>query len=231
MGGERPKTLLPVGDHPPLLHHILGGLKTAGIEDILIVTGFKPDEIQDYVAEGFPDLTPQYSFNARYASWGNFHSVRVALDQSPGMDVLVVNSDVVVAPEVYRRVASTPGDLVLAVQERMHLDDEDMRVRVESGRVLAIGKHLKGALAHGEYAGVSLLRPPAARLYSDIATDLAWTGRLHGYYEDVYAEMLGRIEARSASVGEGEYAEVDKPEDLAAAIAVIERLEASPASA
>ena len=226
MGGQRPKTLLPVGDHPPLLHHILTGLKAAGIEDVLIVTGFKPAEIQDYVTEKFPELAATYTFNARYASWGNFHSVRVALDQSPGMDVLVVNSDVVVTPEVYRRVAEAPGELVLAVQERQHLDDEDMRVRIEKGRVLAIGKHLKRALSHGEYAGVSLLRPPAAREYLMISDGQEWSGSLHGYYEDVYAEMLAKVDARSASVGAGEYAEVDKPEDLAAAITVIERLEA-----
>ncbi len=225
MGGERPKTLLPVGDHDPLLDHILRGLKTAGIEDILIVTGFKPAEIQDHVAERFPDVSVTYAFNARYASWGNFHSVRVALDASPGMDVLVVNSDVVVNPDVYKRVAAAQGDLVLAVQERLNLDGEDMRVRIEGKRVTAIGKDLKRSLSAGEYAGVSLVRPAAARIYGDIANRWQWAGTTDGYYEDVYGESMADIDARYASVGDGEYAEVDKPEDLPAAIAVIERLE------
>lgn len=227
MGGERPKTLLPVGDHPPLLEHILSGLKTAGVDDVLIVTGFKSAEIEAYVAEHFSDLKVTYTFNARYASWGNFHSVRVALDQSPGMDVLIANSDVIVAPDVYRRVADAAGDLVLAVQERPNLDDEDMAVRIKNKRVVSIGKHLKKTLAQGEYAGVSLVRHEAAKLYGDIANSWEWKGDTGGYYEDVYAAMLEDIEARSVKINEDEYAEVDKPEDLPAAIAVIEALTAS----
>ena len=223
MGGAEPKTLIPLGGREPMLFHILSGLKSAGIDDILVVTGFKPQAIQDYIATHFAELEPTYVFNARFASWGNFHSVRVALDQSPGMDVLVVNSDVVVHPEVYRRVVETWGDLVLAVQKRRVLDDEDMRVRIEGNTVLGIGKDLKRAFSHGEYAGVSLLRPLAARAYGDVANGLEWTADTDLYYEDVYSQILEKVEARSARVDDHEYAEVDTPEDVAAAVAVVER--------
>ena len=223
MGGTEPKTLIPLGGREPLLFHILSGLKTAGMDDVLVVTGFKPQTIQDYVATHFEDLDVTYVFNARFASWGNFHSVRVALDQSPGFDVLVVNSDVVVHPDVYRRVVQTRGDLVLAVQRRRVLDDEDMRVHLDGEKVLGIGKDLKRAFSHGEYAGVSLLRPLAARAYGDVASDLEWRAETGLYYEDVYARILSRVETRAARVNEHEYAEVDTPDDVAAAVAVVER--------
>src|SRR5688572_17558547 len=119
-----------------MLHYILTGLKRAGIEDLMVVTGFQPAKIQEFVTEHWGEAT--YVFNARYASWGNFHSVRVALDQSPGMDVLFVNSDVILHPDVYTRVMDTRGDLVLAVQQRYDLDEEDMKVRVDRGRVRGI---------------------------------------------------------------------------------------------
>lgn len=223
MGGEHPKTLLPLDGREPLLHYILEGLRVAGITNILVVTGFKQEEVQSFVDERASDLDVTYVFNARYGSWGNFHSVRVAVDQSPGFDLMVVNSDVIVHPDVYGRVASAPGDLVLAVQKRLVLDEEDMRVRVAGDRVLGIGKDLPRAYGHGEYAGVSILRPTAARVYSEISSDLEWglgTGR---YYEDVYAAMIDRVDARAASVGEDEYAEVDTPEDVRSAVAVIDR--------
>lgn len=221
MGGTEPKTLIPLGPHKPLLHYILAGLKTAGIDDLLVVTGFQPSKVQDYVQEHWGDAT--YVFNARYASWGNFHSVRVALDQSPGMDVLCVNSDIVVHPDVFGRVATTRGDLVLAVQQRYNLDEEDMRVRLEKDRVRAIGKDLPKRLSQGEFAGVSLLRPIGAGAYLSIASTLEWDARTQVYYEDVYGAMLGRVDARAARVDEGEYAEVDRPDDMRFASAVIER--------
>lgn len=221
MGGAQPKTLIPLGEHEPILHYILSGLKRAGVEDLMVVTGFQPDKIQASVTERWGEAT--YVFNARYASWGNFHSVRVALDQSPGVDTMFVNSDVVVHPNVFERVMSTRGDLVLAVQQRYDLDEEDMRVRLDRDRVLAIGKDLPKRLSQGEFAGVSLLRPLAASVYSDVASALEWDARTGLYYEDVYGVMLDRIEARFAPVNAGEYAEVDAPDDMRAASAVIER--------
>lgn len=223
MGGTEPKTLIPLGGREPLLFHILSGLRTAGIDDVLVVTGFKPQSIQDYIASHFAELDITYVFNARFASWGNFHSVRVALDQSPGFDVLVVNSDVVVHPDVYQRVLSTSGDLVLAVQKRRVLDAEDMRVHLDGDKVLGIGKDLKRAFSHGEYAGVSLLRPSAARVYSEVASGLEWRADTDFYYEDVYARILPAVKARAARVNDHEYAEVDTPDDVAAALAVVER--------
>jgi choline kinase len=223
MGGGTPKTLLPLNGREPLLSYILKGLKTSGITDVLIVTGHQPKAIQDYVGQHGEGLDVTYIRNARYGSWGNFHSVRVALDQSPGSDLMVVNCDVVVNPDVYARVASTFGDLVLAVEKKLVLDDEDMRVRLQGDRVTDIGKGLKRAASHGEYSGVSLLRSEAAKRYLEISNELEWKNDVNGYYEDVYGKMMGLVEVRAAFVREGEYAEVDTPEDVRDAVAVVDR--------
>ena len=223
MGGTTPKTLLPVAGHEPLLGYILEGLHSAGIDDLFVVTGHRSEEIQEYVTAHSKIETVTFGRNPRFASWGNFHSVRVALDQSPGMNVLVVNSDVIVHPRVYGRVADTRGDLVLAIDDSRRLDEEDMRVELSGDRVVAIGKHLRMAVSHGEYAGVSMLRSSAAMLYQEISTELEWRALTDLYYEDVYQMMIERnVDTRSAPVGAGAYAEVDTPDDVAAAAAVIE---------
>ncbi len=222
MGGRTPKTLLPVPDREPLLFYVLTGLARAGIRDLLVVTGFKREDVEAYVAKEW-EGEAVFAFNARYASWGNFHSVRMALDQSPGHDVLVVNSDIAVPPYVYARVASSPGDLVLAVQRRGDLDAEDMRVELRGDEVRAVSKDLPAERSHGEFAGVSLLRSDAARRYCDVATELEWRADTHHYYEDVYARILGALDVRAAGLEEGDYAEVDSPEDFPAAARVIDR--------
>lgn len=223
MGGGTPKTLLPLDERGPMLRYILEGLKTAPLDDLLIVTGHRPDEVERFVTENWSGVPVTFVRNMRYASWGNFHSVRTALDQSPGMDVMVVNCDIVVGAEVYGRVAETAGDLVLAVQKRKRLDQEDMRVQLDGDEVLAVSKQLKLPRSHGEYAGVSLLRGAAPRVYSDMCNGLEWQGTTHVYYEDVYDMMLRRVTARAAEVREGEYAEVDTPEDIPAAVEVVDR--------
>ncbi len=220
-GGLVPKTLLPMGDEEPLLSYILRGLRGAGVSDLMVVTGHGKEHLEKYVGEHWTGDDPTFVFNARYASWGNFHSVRVAIDQSPGRDLLVVNSDVVVVPDVYARVASGDGDLVLAVQKKMRLDEEDMRVQLERRAVRAIGKHVPMGLSHGEFAGVSLMRPDAARVYLHAATNNEWASVTGVYYEDVYAAMIPRVRVTAVIVREGEYAEVDEPSNVPDAIEVI----------
>ena len=224
MGGKEPKTLLPIGSSEPLLHYILHGLKRAGVDDLLVVTGFGASKVEEFVGEHWGD-NATFVFNARWASWGNFHSLRVGLDQSPGMDVVVVNSDVVVTPDVYKRTLETSGDLVLAVQRRpdRELDAEDMRVELDGDRVMQVSKTVKAARSHGEFAGVSVIRPLAAHHYLTTSTNWEWSATTSGYYEDVYQAILEDVETRAAFVRSDEYAEVDTPEDLPSAISIIDR--------
>jgi choline kinase len=148
----------------------------------------------------------------------------LALEQSPGRSILVMNSDIVVKPDVVTKITSLNGDLILAVERRRNLDGEDMRVRLtQQDAVVAIGKDLKPNLSHGEFIGVSLIRPPAARLYQEIATDLEWQADTDHYYEDLYGMMIGPVVVRASIVEAGEYAEVDSPEDQQAAAEVISR--------
>jgi choline kinase len=222
MGGERPKTLLPIKDGEPLLHYILAGLQVAEISDLLVVTGHERKQVERFVLDAWGENGVSFVFNARYASWGNFHSLRVALDQSPGHMVLAINSDVVVHPDVFRRTTGADGDLVLAVERRRRLDAEDMRVELKGSIVRSIGKNISMARSHGEFDGVSLLRAPAANLYLRLATDAEWGRTTSLYYEDIYQMMLPELDVRAAFVQPGEYAEVDQPGDVAPAQRVIE---------
>lgn len=223
MGGSKPKTIMPLDDHEPLLHFILKGLKRAGIDDLMVVTGFMPGALTEFVNEHWGAEGVTYVRNTRYASWGNFHSARMAIDQSPGFDLMIVNSDIVVHPDVFARVSEAPGDLVLAVEERFGLDSEDMRVRLDGRRVTDIGKDLEKQFSNGEFCGVSLMRERAQVLYKEFATAVEWERSSEIYYEDVYRRMLDRVDARGAEVRPGEYAEVDQPEDVKKAIEVVER--------
>jgi choline kinase len=222
MGGRTPKTLIPVGDHEPLLHYILAGLRVAGVQDLLVVTGWRPGDVVDYVSERWDEAKLTFVRNARYSSWGNFHSLRLAIDQSPGYRILAVNSDIVVAPEVFSRVVATAGDLVLAVQRRDDLEQEDMRVQIQGDRVVAIGKGLRMDHSHGEFTGVSMLSPRTAGAYAELSSALEWGGGTSVYYEDLYARILGSLYARWAPVEADEYAEVDEPPNLDDAAKVIE---------
>jgi choline kinase len=223
MGGVEHKSLIPVGNSKPLLYYLLADLKAAGVTDLLVVTGHRPQDVQAAVTDNWDGNEPTFVRNARYASWGNFHSLRMAIDQAPGDDLLVLNCDIVVHPTVLERALSTGGQLVLAVERRYRLDEEDMRVELNGDRVQYIGKDLPLRRSHGEFCGVSLLRRDAGLVYADLATRAEWLAETHIYYEDIYQQMVETVDVRASLVREGEYAEVDLPEEMTAAERVITR--------
>ena len=221
MGGVMPKTLIPLEEDGPLLDYILRGIAGAGVGKLVVVTGFMPDALKRHVASCDAALDVTFVHNPLWEERGNYHSLRVALEALPQRAVLAINCDVIVVPKVYQRVASAEADLALAVQRRNDLNQEDMRVRVEDGSVTAISKQLDMSESHGEFAGVSLLRPAAAGRYITTCDRNDRAGRTSGYYEDVFAQILDDRPAAAVEVPMNGYAEVDVPEDVPAARAVI----------
>ncbi|HEY3422887.1 MAG TPA: sugar phosphate nucleotidyltransferase, partial [Methanocellaceae archaeon] len=48
---NKPKVMLPIANKP-MLEHIIDAVKAAGIEDILLIVGYRKESIMDYFGDG-----------------------------------------------------------------------------------------------------------------------------------------------------------------------------------
>lgn len=216
-----PKTLLPVDGERTILDVALHNLAVVGLEEVVVVTGFAADRIE----ERREDLARRYGltittvFNPKAEELNNAYSLWYARDRF-AEGVLMVNGDTVHPASVEERVLAARGndDLVIAVDDVKTLGEEEMKVHLSSeGRLDRIHKSLDPATAHGEYIGVTLIEPEAAQRLAD-ALEATWQKDPQMYYEDGFQELAnrgGRIVA--ASIGEVEWVEVDDHTDLARA--------------
>lgn len=140
-----PKTLLPYGEGT-LLSTILGNLSSAGVEDFVVVVGYRGEMIRDYLAE-HKDFGRriQLVWNPEYRR-GNGVSVaraRAALEREPA---ILAMSDHLVETRALRAVVEAPGEGTLLLTD----DDVDgvfdlpdaTKVLREGRRILDIGKGL-----------------------------------------------------------------------------------------
>jgi choline kinase len=214
---DLPKTLLPLTDGRTILDLALRNLRSVGLEDVVVVTGFAAKRIE----ERLPGLQRRHGvrielvFNERAQEWNNAFSLWLARDTlSDG--ALLVNGDTVHPVSVEEGLLAARGpDVLLAVDREKPLGDEEMKVLLsEGGGLKRISKYVDPASADGEYIGVALIEPSAAGPLAD-ALEETWRRDPSLYYEDGLQEFVERDgKARVVPIGTADWVEVDDHADL-----------------
>ena len=215
-----PKTLVPVDGDRTILDIALANLKAAGLDDVVVVTGYAAGALEDRRAalEERHGVRLELVFNPKAEEWNNAYSLWCAREHF-ARGVLLANGDTVHPASVEETLLAARGPgLVLAVDQEKPLGEEEMKVHVTDGGLLdRINKALDPATAQGEYIGVTLIEPHAADALADaLKTTFERDPQL--YYEDgfqVLADRGGRILA--APIGDVPWVEVDNHDDLARA--------------
>ena len=215
---DLPKTLLPVDGERTILDIALGNLRRAGLETVVVVTGYAAERVSERQAalEERHDVRLELVFNPKAEEWNNCYSLWCAREHFT-RGVLLCNADTVHPPEVEERLLAARGDaeLVLALDDAKPLGQEEMKVLLGGDGLLSgINKAHDPAAAAGEYIGLTLIEPAAADGLAE-ALEATWRRDPGLYYEDgfqEYANRGGRVGV--ASVGGLEWVEVDDQADL-----------------
>jgi len=110
---SRPKCLLDVGGKT-ILERTLENLLACGIDDFVIVTGFKAEMIESFVAREFDALKVSWIRNERYAETNNAYSLLLA-EAAAADSFLLLDSDILFPPELIRALMACPEKPCLAL--------------------------------------------------------------------------------------------------------------------
>lgn len=214
-----PKALVPVDGDTTILDIALRNLAAVGLTDVVVVVGYAADAVTErrHVLERRHGVRLTLVHNDKAEEWNNAYSLWLAREYFPE-GVLLVNGDTVHPVSVEETLLAGRGqtpDLLLAVDDRKSLADEEMKVVLdEQGLLRRITKQMDPAQAYGEYIGASLIAPAAARPLAD-ALEATWRRDPGLYYEDGYQELVDRGgKIAVAPIGEVAWVEVDDHDDL-----------------
>jgi choline kinase len=215
-----PKTLLPLSDGRTILDLALENLSAAGLDDVVVVTGFAAERVEERAAEleRRHGVRLELLFNERAEEWNNAYSLWLAREAFADGSLLV-NGDTVHPGSVEQTLLAARGpDVLLAVDREKELGEEAMKVLLtETGALQRISKEIEPASAAGEYIGVALIEPAAAEPLAD-ALEATWRRDPSLYYEDGFQELADRGgEVHGVPIGPVDWVEVDDHGDLARA--------------
>ena len=207
-----PKCLIEVGGKT-LLERQLAALAAAGLKRVLVVTGYRHEQIDEALRRPQP-LEVETRFNPFWAVASSIGSVWIARDrlQAP---FCLLNGDTLFDPEILTAALAAPGaGLGLVVEPIESASYDDMLVRVENGSVGAVSKDLPEQEATHRSLGLVL----AGEGYADYARTLdeliAERNGAGAYHHDILDRLARRWKVAAIERAAGFWQEVDRPEDI-----------------
>jgi histidinol-phosphate/aromatic aminotransferase/cobyric acid decarboxylase-like protein/choline kinase len=225
---DKHKSLLQVGE-TTILGRIVDALIAISVREILVVTGYRDDEVRSFLAQRYPDLPFEFVHNARYRETNNIVSLAMALDRTRfDDDVILIESDVLFDRTLLQRLAARSGNVALVDRYRPGMDGTV--VAVEGGVITGVfPPHLQHEDFHygDKYKTLNIYRfdrefcrrtfQPLLSCYANLIDE-------HCYYELVLGMLVNmQREKIQAEIVDGDrWSEVDDPNDLQVARFVFE---------
>jgi len=230
---DRPKCLIDFTGRS-LLDRQLDTLAANGVDEAVVVTGFRDDQIEAALAQRSGGPRTRTIYNPFYKVADNTGSLYMAREELSG-DTLVWNGDTLVSNALMRRVVDNdrPGICVTIDRKAEGYDDDDMKVVEDGGLLKAIGKRLSEGV-NAESIGLLAFRAGGAERFREaIERAIRTPEGTTIWYLRVIHHLAQSSEVWTLDINGEEWGEVDFPPDVEAARELTARwdAEAKPAAA
>lgn len=211
---QMPKCLVEVHGRT-ILDHQIAALRAAGIEQIVVVGGYRVSHIADHLARAGSPADVQLIVNPFWSVASSIGSVWAAKDWLGGPFCLL-NGDTIFDTSVIRDALrdARPG-VNLLVEGFVESEHDDMCVEVRRHRIKAVGKDLSAEQTTHRSLGVVLCPDADGGAYRDaLAEVIAAPGGHNAYHHAVIHKLAGTVGVNAIENHSGLWIEIDRPEDI-----------------
>jgi choline kinase len=222
---SRPKCLLEVAEGVTILDWQLSQLASAGIDDVVVVTGYGADLVDQEIQKHRNLLNVRTLLNPGFDQMDNLGSAWHARDEMD-QDFIILNGDTLfISPVVERLCAAKPVPVRTTISLTSSFDADDMKVALEGDQLKAISKQLDPAVANAESIGMILFRNEGVDQFRDAACEAMAEQRPceNRYYLSLIDSIARSHRVDICEAYHEEWSEVDFLPDLHAGRACLQR--------
>ena len=185
----QPKCLLKVGERT-LLERTVDAQLAAGINELVVVTGYRGEMIRDFLTNHYPTLTIHFIHNADYEHNNNIFSLWMTRPYTEGKDFLLMDSDILLDPKLVKTIVEQAGT-ALALN-RHECGEEEIKIIVDSeDRVVELSKTCSIADAIGESVGVERIASDySTALFRELEQMIEREGLIDIFYERAFERLI-----------------------------------------
>ena len=210
----KPKCLLEVGGRT-LLERTVCAMQQAGVTEFVVVTGYRADQIREFLFTHYPQSTVHFLHNADYEHNNNIYSLWMAGEIVRGREFLLMDSDILCDPAAVVRIANEP-ESALAVN-RHELGEEEMKVVVDDSLCITeISKTCRPEDAMGESVGIEKITAAYSEaLFRELDQMIVQETLIDIFYERAFERLIPQGHTfRVVDTTEYFSYELDTPEDF-----------------
>lgn len=202
----RPKCMVEING-APILFHLLTQLKELPVSEIVIVTGYRGDLIQEFVAklENYPKI--RLIHNEKFATTNSIVSVAL-MREFWDQDFCIIDGDLLLKNELLYKLITTDGSFLM-IDNSKEQEEIDMKAKVENGNLSYMDKLLQEDETFGEFFGLSKWKPETACFFSNAIDAFLEANRTDVWYEFAIREIPKQINVPVVTCMNTEWFEID----------------------
>ena len=184
-----PKCLLKIGERT-LLQRTVDAMIAAGIQELVVVTGYRAEMIRDFLTKQYPSLNIHFIHNGDYEHNNNIFSLWMTRPYTEGKDFLLSDSDILFDPALIRAVLAAEGN-VLALN-RHECGEEEIKVIVDAdNRIMELSKTCSIEKAIGESVGFEKMTAEYSNaLFKELEQMIEHEGLINVFYERAFERLI-----------------------------------------
>jgi L-glutamine-phosphate cytidylyltransferase len=209
----KPKPLVVVGGQA-IIDRQIASLLSNGIERITVVAGYRASSIMTHLSKKFPypECEINYVFNPFYAKTNTVYSLWLVSPTLSDVSTLVMNGDLMLTGESIAMMLSCDGTC-LGLSKHI-CGKEEVKVQLQDGKVVSIGKGLDPLAVDGEYVGVAKFSKDVGKDYRKALNDAVGKGKIGIYYDDVLQSLLSKHFIKTVNLTDCNVMEIDSLQDF-----------------
>lgn len=218
---EHPKCMTEISSHETILSRQLKMIADAGIEEVVITTGYYDGVLVKYCQS--LELPIRFTFvnNPIYDQTNYIYSIYCAKDYLDN-DIILMHGDLVFENEVFDRVVASPVSC-MTVSSTLPLPEKDFKAQVVNGMVMKVGVSIFNEAMEAQ-ALYKLLKDDW-KVWLDKIVEFCETDNRKVYAENALNELNGAVNIHALDVENLLCAEIDNPEDLAVVSGKLKEIE------
>ena len=217
-----PKCILPLHGRS-VLEWQLHEIARCDIDEVVVVTGFGADAVDDILAQPQP-VAVRTLYNPFYAHSDNLGTCWVAREEM-GEPFVIINGDTLFEAGVLQRLleSKSAAPITLVSDTKARYDDDDMKIIVNDGLLMRVGKQLEGDKVNGESIGMMKFHGAGPAEFSRTVAHLMRFGEgVRKWYLSAIDALAQEEMVAICDIGGLSWCEIDDRADLEHAATVIE---------